>query len=284
MEIQVRTLEGIDEKILYEAFQKGFEDYLVPLSFTFDRFLQNNVRRGFSKEISMGAFSKGKLVGFVLNGKRSWNGEVTAYDLGTAVFKEYRGQGITSRMLKTLDGTLAAGGVKKYLLEVIQKNEAALNLYLKQGFKITRGFECLKCNANDLAVMGSYPVKPVLDLNWEEIQRTWDQKPSWQCSVDSVRAIHTDLKLAAAKDGDLLIGYGIADPHTSELIQIGVKAEYRGRGIGASIVRELFQHPQQDALKVLNVESGNQSLLGFLHHIGFQETVSQYEMIKELGK
>ncbi len=86
MEIIYRTLEEADDRMLFKAFQKGFEDYLVPLSFTFDKFQKNNVRRGLAKDISMGAFLDDHLIGFVFNGKRLWKDELTAYDLGTAVF------------------------------------------------------------------------------------------------------------------------------------------------------------------------------------------------------
>lgn len=73
-----KMLDKISMETLHQAFLDAFSDYQVKMDFPFWKFQQMFQRRGYQPEISMGALKDGRLVGFVINGLRSWNGKPTA--------------------------------------------------------------------------------------------------------------------------------------------------------------------------------------------------------------
>ncbi len=134
----IRSLENISNDVLFEAFQEAFKDYEMQLSQSeLELMLQ---RRGFTPELSFGAFSDEKLVSFTFNGTGSFNDLLTAYDTGTGTIEEYRGKGLASRIFKYSIPHLKNAGISQYLLEVLQHNSNAVSLYKKLGFEISREF------------------------------------------------------------------------------------------------------------------------------------------------
>lgn len=127
-----RTLNDASIETLHEAFQNAFSDYQVEMDLPIETFKQMLQRRGYAPEISIGAFKDDRLVGFVLNGLRNLNGKTTVYDIGTGVIIDYRRQGVTSNMLLNVKEVLKQNQIEQYLLEVIQSNTSALQLYKKK--------------------------------------------------------------------------------------------------------------------------------------------------------
>ncbi len=123
------TLENIGIETLHETFLNAFSDYQVKMNLPLFKFQHMLQRRGYVPKVSIGAFNNETLVGFVLNGVRNWDGKLTAYDTGTGIIEAYRKQGITSNMLLNVRQLFRQMGVEQYLLEVIQSNTSALQLY-----------------------------------------------------------------------------------------------------------------------------------------------------------
>ncbi len=136
------TLEETPMDQIHGAFMEAFSDYQVDVQASYESFVTSMTRNGFSGRLSIGAFDNGKLVGFILNGQRLWNGEPTIYDLGTGVIPQMRKRGITSQMLDQTKKVMQEEKVEQYLLEVIQTNENALRLYQRKGFQINRELKC----------------------------------------------------------------------------------------------------------------------------------------------
>ena len=78
-----KTLENIELEVIYNTFVEAFSDYQVKFDISFYNFQIMMKRRGLNLEFSMGTFKDGKMVGFILNGVREWNGKITIYDVGT---------------------------------------------------------------------------------------------------------------------------------------------------------------------------------------------------------
>jgi ribosomal protein S18 acetylase RimI-like enzyme len=246
---------------------------------------QMMARRGYSPEISMGAFVSGRLVGFTLNGMRDWNSATTVYDLGTGVIPEYRRQGITSGLFEALLVQLRERGVQQYLLEVIQTNTAALNLYRKKGFEITREFACFQCDKNQIGIHASLPVETIVavdTMDWDRLLGMCDFQPSWQNSADSVRAVTTSFCYSVYRHGDEIVGYGIIDQKTGDVPQIAVNREYRRKGLATSIMADLVQRTESSRIALLNVDVQAQAMIAFLTRHGFERFVDQYEMLLAL--
>lgn len=276
------TLENMSIEKLQKTFVEAFSDYEVKLDLPLLKFQQMLQRRGYDSKLSIGALKNDILVAFLLNGMRIWNGKLTAYDTGTAVIKNYRGQGITSNMFISVKQLLEEMKVEQYLLEVIQSNTSAVQLYQKQGFKTSRKFECYKLYKNKYNTATTYKVEHIdsIDNNiWKKLMEMWDFKPSWQNSIDSINAVLDTFIYSIIVINDSIVGYGIIDKKTGDIPQIAVSKNYRCKGIGRSIFADLISNTESCNISVLNVESKCDSMKKFLLHLGFENNVSQYEMI-----
>ncbi|AVQ37996.1 GNAT family N-acetyltransferase [Clostridium botulinum] len=279
------TLENIGIETLHETFLNTFSDYQVKMDLPILKFQYMLQRRGYVAKASIGAFNDETLVGFVLNGVRNWDGKLTAYDTGTGVIETYRKQGITSNMLLNVRQLFKGMGVEQYLLEVIQSNTSALQLYKKQGFKILRDFECFHLDKNKYNPITTYKVEHVNTINsndWRELTEFWDFIPSWQNSIDSINVVSDAFIYSIVRLDDNIVGYGVIDKKTGDIPQIAVNKNYRRKGIARSILTDLMKNTESYNINVINVDGESRSMKDFLLKLGFECGVSQYEMILKL--
>lgn len=278
-----RTLNNASIETLHEAFQNAFSDYQVEMNLSIEIFKQMLQRRGYAPEISIGAFKDDRLVGFVLNGLRNLNGKTTVYDIGTGVIIDYRRQGVTSNMLLNVKEVLKQNQIEQYLLEVIQSNTSALQLYKKEGFKIRRNFSCFKIDKKSYAPVKNHKVEHTDQMAWEQLREFWDFEPSWQNSIDSVNAVSKEFLYSIVHYDNTIAGYGIINKKTGDIPQIAVKKVYRGNGIGRSIVTDLIENTESKKISILNVDDESKCMKDFLLKLEFEPIVSQYEMLLHIG-
>lgn len=279
------TLENIGIETLHETFLNAFSDYQVKMDLPLFKFQYMLQRRGYVSKVSIGAFNNETLVGFVLNGVRNWDGKLTAYDTGTGIIEAYRKQGITSNMLLNVRRLFQQMGVEQYLLEVIQSNTSALQLYKKQGFKILRDFQCFHLDKNKYNPITTYKVEHVDMISpndWRELTKFWDFAPSWQNSIDSINAVSDSFIYSIVHLDDNIVGYGVIDKKTGDIPQIAVNKNYRRKGIARSIITDLMKNTESYNINIINVDERSKSMKDFLLKLGFECGVSQYEMILKL--
>lgn len=284
-----KTLENTNIRILHQTFVNAFSDYQVKIDLPFWKFQQMLQRRGYVSRLSIGTFKNEELVGFVLNGFRNWKGKPTVYDIGTGVIGEYRKQRITSTMLLNIRELLKERKVEQYLLEAIQSNTSAINLYKKQGFEIIRNYACFELDKNKYKhkhkTMTNYKVEHVNRINsadWKQINKFWDFIPSWQNSIDSINAASDTFIYSIVRIEDTIVGYGIIDKKTGDIPQVAVNKNYRHQGIARSIFTDLLKNTESRSIEVLNVDYESKSMENFLLALGFENTIGQYEMISKL--
>ncbi|MDU3337934.1 GNAT family N-acetyltransferase [Paraclostridium bifermentans] len=279
------TLENVSIERLHNTFMEAFSDYEVKIDMPILKLKQRLQRTGYVTQASMGASDNDVLVGFLLNSIREWDGKVTAYDTGTGVIKEYRNKGITSAMFLNVLKNLKEMEVKQYLLEVIQSNTSAVHLYKKQGFEVSREFECFNLEKKLFTFTPIHQVKHIDDIteiDWVRLMSFWDFKPSWQNSIDSIKALSDAFICSTVSINDEIVGYGIIDKNTGDIPQIAVDKNYRGKGIGSSILADLVKNTESSTLNVVNIDSQCISVKDFLLNLGFKLVVKQYEMILAL--
>lgn len=260
------TLENIGIETLHETFLNAFSDYQVKMNLPLFKFQHMLQRRGYVPKVSIGAFNNETLVGFVLNGVRNWDGKLTAYDTGTGIIEAYRKQGITSNMLLNVRQLFRQMGVEQYLLEVIQSNTSALQLYKKQGFKILRDFQCFHLDKNKYNPITTYKVEHVDMINpndWRELTEFWDFVPSWQNSIDSINAVSDSFIYSIVHLDDNIVGYGVIDKKTGDIPQIAVNKNYRRKGIAKSIITDLMKNTESYNINVINVDGRSKSMKDF---------------------
>ncbi|MFA8434858.1 MAG: GNAT family N-acetyltransferase [Marinifilaceae bacterium] len=284
MEI-VKSLKGISFDLIYEAFGQAFKDYEVQVNQEELRKMLR--RRGFVPELSFAAFHGDRIVSFTFNGIGVYQGRKTAYDTGSGTLKEYRGQGLATRIFQHSVPFLKEAGVEQYLLEVLQHNENAVSVYQKVGFQVSREFnyyvlkqEELQMSAKDM--QGVYQIQPIDRAQREAMSQFCDFDPSWQNSFDAINRQPEDFTIQGAFKEKELLGYCVFEPSSGDITQIAVHPNYRRKGIGTRLIREVVKLNQNDSLKIINTEVGCESMAKFWEAHSIQPSGKQFEMILPL--
>ena len=285
--MEYQTLEKTDTFCLYQTFTKVFSDYQVTVDMPYEAFETNLKRNGYMPDVSVGAFEQEELVGFVLNGVRCWDGVKTIYDLGTGVIPAFRKRGITKEMLNIVQTICQDKGIGRYHLEAIQENTAAVSLYKRQGFQVIRTLNCYIAERNErkLGKRKQWQMihpQALTAEQWELAKSFWNCSPSWQNSIDSVRAIADLFAYVLAEVSGNLIGYGIINKSNGDIVQLAVKHEYRRQGVATEIMWCLHGQTSSPKVKMINIDERDESLNAFLKQSGFRMFVKQYEMEKKL--
>jgi ribosomal protein S18 acetylase RimI-like enzyme len=282
---QFRSLAntGFDE--LYACHIEAFKDY--PFQWSSEALQKTIHRRGYDASLSFGAFHNDKLVAFTWNGTGNFNGMKTAYDTGTGTIQEHRGQGLASRIFEYSIPFLKEAGIQQYILEVLEENEKAFSVYRKQGFGISRKFDCFRTNSSEWD-LPAHEVKE--DVTLREIGLSYqpqmealiDFPLSWQNGFGALQRNPGDFVILGAFKNDDMVGYGITEPGSGDISQLAVAKNNRRKGIGSFILGELKKLNKADIVKVINIESTQTGIIGFVTKNGIPKIVSQFEMIKPI--
>ena len=243
----VRTLTANDLDAAHEAFLDAFSDYVVPLAPPRDRFLEMLRRRGVVPEASVAIFDEGRMVAFTLNGIEGH----CAYDSGTGVVISHRRRGLGRRVMEASIDVLQKRGCTSYVLEVLDSNTRAIELYRSLGFSVTRGLQCFTLDSEDCL---------------SSTETIASARPSWQNSDASIaRATDEQVKLGDAR------GHLILFPETGDLAQL--------HGV---VTTDLLTEARQTArkpLRIVNIDENDTALISFLDRAGAVRTVRQLEMV-----
>jgi len=109
---------------------EAFSDYQLDMSYmTRERSWLRNEKSGVRYDCSVGAYDGDRMVGFTFVGLDDWFGEKAAFDAGTGIVPDYRGQGIAKGMFEHILPRLKSRSISRFLLEVLQPNKAAIRAY-----------------------------------------------------------------------------------------------------------------------------------------------------------
>jgi ribosomal protein S18 acetylase RimI-like enzyme len=265
----IRTLTEDDFESLHAAFVAAFSDYVVPFAPTREQLAEMFTRRGWVLELSVGAFDGGAIVAFTVNcveGER-------AYDSGTGVVPTRRRRGL-GRELMERSFALFRERCSSYVLEVLEANTRAAELYRATGFAITRELQCWTYESRS---GGPGDDDSALRLRHFETLRLFrDVKPSWQ---------NSDASIARAKTPHVVLGdergYAIVFPDNGDLAQLVVRRDARRRGMGTRLLQSAAAVAGKP-LRIMNVDDRDAGIAAFLEHSGAKRTVRQLEMIRPL--
>jgi len=279
-------LGRIAESQLHRAFQEAFADYAVDVSEMTERRLRVRVaKNAVDFDLSVGAFDGERMVGFMLVGVGDWLGEPAAFDAGTGIVPGYRGRGLAGRMFDHARPLLEAQRTKRFLLEVLQQNEAAIRAYRKAGFEVTRELSCFRLDVQaarrDRSPGPSFDVRPMPREAVEPFRDHADWLPSWENGFAAIARIPDRLIVLGAHVDGRCTGEVAYSPELNWIMSLIVARGFRRRGIATALVRELVGRlPEgQAGLKLLNVDRSDHGMLSALERLGFAPWVDQYEMV-----
>lgn len=283
--LEFRFLCAGDFDRLHRTFVAAFSDYTVNMNVTQGRFRDRLARDGVQLELSVGAFAGQEMIGFCINGIGLWQGQPTAYDAGTAIVPNYRGQGLAKELFACVLPRLKEAGMDQYLLEVITTNTPAVNLYHQLGFSETRTFAVYKQTEplKELSSRNAIELRAVDNLNWELNQLFWDGQPSWQNSIEAIDRTRTGNHSVSAYLRNQCVGYGVLSKSTGNVVQLAVARDQRRKSIGSLILNVLQSYlPAGEMLKVTNVDRKLVGTSKFYEANGFKLVLEQLEMVRSL--
>ena len=226
------------------------------------------------------------------------------YDSGTATLPFYRGKGFSKSLLKYIIQNSRKKNIDGFILEVLQNNEKAKNLYLSFGFNISRKFFCYRAEKINLVNTLNENLKNNLEINnlskkikikkltlANFIKYTKDKEIflktiSWQNSIESVKNIFKKITSIAIFYEKKLIAIGAIENFNGDIkflaINNNINEEFKKNNLIESILLlELIKYTNNKNISFLNIDNSMATKI-FLEKINFINFINQYEMFLNL--
>ena len=275
--VEIRTLSGVSYPEILDCFNTSFSDYSIPFQLNMEQFEKKIRSEGVNKAISIGSFRDKKLIGFVLHGDRTANGERMAYNAGTGVIPDERGHKLTKRMYNFIVPQLRNQKIKEVVLEVISSNVPAIKSYNEIGFKRTRMLTCFSGELMIREYNRDVEILEQKDVNINDLSQICEVLPTWQNSNETILKLDTDaLYLLAYKDKQFC-GYMMVNKNDNRILQIAVKKKMRNKKIGSTLLK-YFSDTISRKASIINVDSRFKSASVFFEKNNLKQSLVQFEM------
>ena len=116
-------------------------------------------------------------------------------------------------------------------------------------------------------------------LDEAELNTWWDFKPAWQNSLYAVNKQPERITNLVVKKGDAIQGYLILNV-SGRVMQVAIHPKFRKQGIGTYLFKAAFEIKKE--LTLINIDDRDKAIADFLKRMGFEYTISQYEMELDL--
>jgi ribosomal protein S18 acetylase RimI-like enzyme len=261
-----------------EVLTRGFADYFVKLPFTAAGLLQlprsDSVDLAASRVVVRG----GAAVGVGLIARRGWTSRLA----GMALVPEARRQGAGRALVQQLLAEAKARGERAMVLEVIEQNAAAVNLYARCGFRRVRrlvGFSCRGQDGGEATGAASLTEVDLRDLGAVVNTEGAPHLP-WQLSGETVAAL-TRPTIGYRLNGAWVALSNLDAPQIAIRALITERVE-QGRGRSSALLRAVMaKHPGKEwVMKAIWPEEFSAAFTA----AGFTRTeLTQWQMAREVS-
>lgn len=212
------NIKTVDHCILEEVlnvWNEGFSDYFVPVNMEIDGFLNRMEKEGLDASSSFVVEEDGQLQGILLNAFDEKNGDMLAWNGGTAVHPKVRRKGVGRLLLQRAIEEYQVRGVKRASLEAIKENTGAIRLYEEFGYKIKDELITFKGHVDKQGTMDVTFIQP------EELSKLsiYHDEVPWQCRIESNRSAQAAVFYDQSKNP---IGYALFKPIGDEERKINI--------------------------------------------------------------
>ena len=278
--ISYKKCSEVKIDLIQDAFQIGFSDYMIKIQMSKELFISRFFNtEGNSLDKSFIAVDENRSIGIVLGGIKTYEGIKTMRCGTLAAAPEYRGKGISQRLMELHKEEAIKQQCKQLFLEVIVGNDRAINFYKKLGYK--KIFDLTYFSLNELNALDKTNKLRVnikqtdideLKLVREKIK---DIHINWQSDIEYIEKSKGQITLGAYINEKIA---GVISINENTRINfLWVENGLRHNGIGTNLIAK--------AVKELNLSKvtigfpNNASIQGFIKHIGFRrDDIAQYEM------
>ncbi|MBD1370775.1 GNAT family N-acetyltransferase [Hazenella sp. IB182357] len=288
MDIQFTTLSQLSMTEALKLHNDGFQDYFVNIQMDLDTYIRRLGTLSLSPLHSPVILVDQKPVGFVLNGFLTSDGNLLAWNGGTAIHPNYRGIGLGQSLMERTIEIYEALGVDRAFLEAIAMNKAAIALYERIGYQMK----------GDLLSMKH--VGP-----WEESIQTnafrfesglgkivtmlpfYDQDSQWQTKAEHIANGEAMIVYNVCNEA---LGYILfAKKHNEsgeeehiQVFQFKIEPNVRDQdGVAKALLNQLFNSTSSNAVRqIFNLPREHKQVVEVLVRHGFERMVEQVHMVK----
>jgi len=269
--VKIKNLNSISIDKIVECFLLSFSDYFVKMPTEIYYYEKRWKAARVNYELSYGMFDNEKLVAFIINGIDSQNGELVAFNTGTGVLKEYRGQKIIHQIYTHAFPEFFKSGISMCRLEVITENHRAIKVYSDIGFKKTRTLKCFK---GEIINSGNTSIKKITfeNIKWDKIPN--QDSYSWDNCKEALQAGRDNYKFYEAYESNELIGFFAINS------EIGYLAQFEIINDTETNWTKLFWGIAQVStnIKINNIEERLVTKISALKKFGLENYIDQFEM------
>lgn len=286
MPYKFRSLERSDIAEMHQTFIGAFSDYKLPFQLSYEQFVQKFILKlSIDFSLSVGAFSDNKLVGFIFTSIGPYQNKRTAYNGGTGVLPSCRGKGLTQQMYEYLLPRLRENDIKQAVLEVLVENQQAIRSYLSCGFSISTTYHCFQFSNPHFLIGSATPDVEITletEADWDLFTTFHDAELHFLDSSPILKKHIREEQLVVARMGEKVVGYIIFQPQVARISQLAVDKRFRKNGIGKQLLMHAIKATFSNTLTIVNVDYQQIKLINILKHMGFEHTVDQYEMKRDV--
>ncbi len=259
---------------LLSILNRGFEEYLVPIQFNMIAFTNLLRKDSIDLMTSKVLTVDGQPCGIALLARRGWTTRLAAMGLA----KQMRGKGAGTWFLNELIEEAGERGEREMVLEVIEQNEPAVNLYRKHGFEsMRRLIGCTRTNAEET---GDADLQEI-DLRemGRLVSRYGLPDLPWQLSGESIAQMNPPAR--AYRFGPACIAVSNPDMGQVVIWSLLVEEHARGKGLGTEMLKAVIAHHPGKRWQMPAILP--EELWKSFERAGFEkENVSQWQMKRTL--
>ena len=222
---------------LLDHLNLSFDGYVIPVKFNLVQFLTMLRRDSIDLTSSRVLLVDCQPIGVALIARRGWSSRLAA--MGIA--KEYRGKGVGTWFMEKLIEEARERNDREMNLEVIEQNEAAVQLYKKAGFQTVRRLIGLQ-NQNGMET----PRVELEEIDLREMGKLVMQYGlpdlPWQLSGEAVAVLHPPS--CVYKLGKSYIAVSNPSANDVAIHSLLVEPEARGNGLAVELLKHVIaKHP-----------------------------------------
>lgn len=255
---------------LIQFLNQGFEDYIIPVQFNTNTFLNMVRKDGIDLSASCVLIREDQPSGLALLARRGWTSRLAA--MGIA--KDARNQGAGSWFMEELLRQARQRDDREMVLEVIEQNAPAVRLYQKYGFQTVRRLIGLVRRQAEENGKGDLHEMDLRELSRLITQHGFPDLP-WQISSESIAQMNPPARGYHNERAYIAVSNPAAE-HVA-IWSLLVEPEVRGNGHGAGLIRRLIAHHPGKTWHVPAVFP--ESIGSVFEEAGFErEELSQWQM------
>lgn len=270
----IRNLKGCSLAEIMECFERSFSDYFVKMNFDIEYWKMRFEAARVDYELSYGIFNNGKLIAFIINGVDSKDNIKTAYNTGTGVLPEYRGNHFVDKLYAHAIPVLKSKGIGRFLLEVITDNQIAVHVYERIGFKKTRLYRCYKgeLQLNERCI---FKTAIIPNQGIGGIKNEFHHFYSWDNCNEAISKANGQYKIVKVSDtSDTDIGFFVINSDNGYLAQFEVFAHSEDNWKNLFSAISAFSK----SVSIKNVDENRATVIDALEKAGLSNYINQYEM------